>query len=105
MLLPPDLKPAGILIYLLKSRTDDPALSVTETLAKHEQMLDEWCERNLGGRVPEENRFREVVSGASFMLRVPWFSMSADYSTKKRPAQGVRGLFFALVLKDFGGHA
>ncbi len=69
MLLPPDLKPVGILIYLRKSRTDDPALSVTETLAKHEQMLDEWCGRNLGGRVPEENRFREVVSGETVAAR------------------------------------
>ena len=38
-------------------------MSVEEVLAKHETILDEWSEKHLGGRVPEENRFREVVSG------------------------------------------
>ena len=55
--------PDEILIYLRKSRSDDPLLSVEEVLAKHEAMLDEWAERNLKGRIPDENRFREVVSG------------------------------------------
>ena len=42
-----------------------------ETLAKHEQMLDEWMERNLpnAGRIPEENRYREVVSGETLSGR------------------------------------
>lgn len=65
----PDLKPEEILIYLRKSRTDDPALTVAETLAKHEQMLNEWCEHNLGELVPECNRFREVVSGETIEAR------------------------------------
>lgn len=52
-----------ILVYLRKSRSDDPLLSVEEVLAKHEAILDEWCERNLGCKIPEENKFREVVSG------------------------------------------
>lgn len=44
---------------------DDPLLTVEETLAKHEQRLDDWVERNLPGmgRIPEGNRYREVVSG------------------------------------------
>ncbi|MGN0647142.1 MAG: recombinase family protein [Oscillospiraceae bacterium] len=67
----PNLKPEEILIYLRKSRTDDPALSVSETLAKHEQMLNEWCMRNLSEPepVPESNRFREVVSGETIEAR------------------------------------
>lgn len=67
----PPLKPEEIIDYLRKSRTDDPTLSVEEVLAKHEQMLDEWIERNLPGlgRVPEENRFREVVSGETIDSR------------------------------------
>lgn len=65
----PEIKPAEILIYLRKSRTDDPALTVAETLSKHEQMLDEWCLRNLGELVPEQNRFREVVSGETIEAR------------------------------------
>ena len=34
MFMLPELKPEEILIYLRKSRTDDPALSVQETVAK-----------------------------------------------------------------------
>lgn len=56
-------KPEEVLVYLRKSRTDDPTLTVEEVLQKHESMLDEWAEKNMGGRVPEENKFREVVSG------------------------------------------
>lgn len=57
--------------YLRKSQTDDPLLSVEETLAKHEQMLDEWVERYQpdGGPVPEENTFREIVSGETIADR------------------------------------
>ena len=49
-----------IVMYLRKSRTDDPALTVQEVLSKHEQMLDDWVVRNIpgGGRkVPEANRY------------------------------------------------
>lgn len=61
----PPLTPEEILLYLRKSQSDDPLLTVEETLAKHEQMLDGWVERSLpnSGRVPESNRIREVVSG------------------------------------------
>lgn len=55
--------PEEILDYLRKSRTDDPTLTVEEVLQKHETILDEWVERNIGGSVPEENKYREVVSG------------------------------------------
>lgn len=58
-----------ILVYLRKSRTDDPLLSVEEVLAKHEAILDEWAEKNLGRTVPEENKYREVVSGETIADR------------------------------------
>ena len=58
-----------ILAYLRKSRSDDPLLSVEEVLAKHEAILDEWAERNLGCKIPEENKFREVVSGETIADR------------------------------------
>lgn len=57
------LTPEEVIDYLRKSRSDDPLLSVEEVLAKHETILDEWAEKNLGAKVPEENKFREVVSG------------------------------------------
>ena len=63
------LSPDEILEYLRKSRTDDPLLDVTEVLERHETMLDEWAEKNLGGKVPEENKFREVVSGETIDSR------------------------------------
>lgn len=67
----PPLRPEEILLYSRKSQTDDPALTTEETLAKHEQMLDEWVERNLSGmgKIPEENRYREVVSGETIDKR------------------------------------
>ena len=67
----PPLTPEEILLYLRKSQSDDPLLTVEETLSKHEQMLDDWVETNLPGlgRVPEENRYREVVSGETIKDR------------------------------------
>ena len=62
-------KPDEILVYLRKSRSDDPTLTVEEVLAKHEAMLDEWAERNLGSKVPDENKFYEVVSGETIKER------------------------------------
>ena len=58
-----------ILIYLRKSRSDDPLLSVEEVLARHESMLDEWAEKYLGEKIPETNKYREVVSGETIADR------------------------------------
>lgn len=52
-----------VVIYLRKSRSDDPSLTVEEVLEKHEARLQEWAQANLGGEIPETNIFREVVSG------------------------------------------
>lgn len=61
--------PDEFIVYLRKSRSDDPLLSVEEVLARHEAILDEWCIKNLGGKVPEENKYREVVSGETIADR------------------------------------
>lgn len=53
------------LLYLRKSRQDDPKETVEEVLAKHEAILQEYAQQELGGRIPEENIYREVVSGES----------------------------------------
>ena len=59
-------KYSGIwLIYLRKSRQDDPNETIEEVLAKHELQLQEYAERELGGRIPEENIYREIISGES----------------------------------------
>lgn len=66
----PKMSVDDILLYLRKSRADDPALSVEEVLSKHEQMLDEWVDRNFPGqRIPQSNRYREVVSGETIESR------------------------------------
>lgn len=62
-------KAEEILEYLRKSQSDDPLLTVEEVLAKHEAILDEWDMRHLGEKVPEENKFREVVSGETIKER------------------------------------
>ena len=59
----PELKFKIWIMYLRKSRQDDPNETVEEVLAKHEIQLQEWAERELGHRIPEEYIYREIVSG------------------------------------------
>ena len=53
------------LMYLRKSRQDDPNETVEEVLAKHEAILQEYAMREMGGKIPEKNIYREVISGES----------------------------------------
>ena len=64
-----ELKPDEVLVYLRKSRTDEPNLSVEEVLERHETTLDEWAERFLGEKIPDSNKIREVVSGETIESR------------------------------------
>lgn len=61
--LTPEYKSKIWLMYLRKSRQDDPNETVEEVLAKHEAMLQDWALRELGHTIPEEYIFREIVSG------------------------------------------
>ena len=65
----PTFQPDEVLEYLRKSRSDDPTLTVEEVLARHEGLLKEWAERNLNAPIPEENFYREVVSGETINSR------------------------------------
>ena len=56
-------KPDEVLEYLRKSRSDESTLTVEEVLSKHEAILSEWSVRNMDAIIPEENIYREVVSG------------------------------------------
>lgn len=71
MYLIPQLQGNEKLIYLRKSRSDDPLASVEEVLEKHEQMIDDWLNIHQadGGPVPEESRLREVVSAETLESR------------------------------------
>ena len=64
-----DFTPEETLDYLRKSQSDDPNLTVEEVLANHEKLLDDWSIQNLGGKPPEKNKFREIVSGESLSER------------------------------------
>lgn len=64
-----DLSPEEILLYLRKSRTDDPTLDVAEILARHETILDDYAERTWGKKIPQTNKRREVVSGETIDSR------------------------------------
>ena len=50
-------------MYLRKSRADDPNETVEEVLAKHERILQNYAMMNYKSKIPEENIYREVVSG------------------------------------------
>jgi DNA invertase Pin-like site-specific DNA recombinase len=71
MYITPPLRGDEKLEYVRKSRADDPLMSVDEVLRKHEQMLADWVEKNQpeGGPIPEENKYREVVSGETLAGR------------------------------------
>lgn len=64
-----DFTAEEVIDYLRKSRSDDQNLSVEEVLERHETILDEWSEKHLGAKVPEANKFREVVSGETLKER------------------------------------
>lgn len=58
-----------VIIYLRKSRSDDPVLTVEEVLFKHETQLQEYALSSFGENIPETNIFREVVSGETISDR------------------------------------
>lgn len=58
------------LMYLRKSRADDPNETVEEVLSKHEARLQEFMQRRFGYKIPEENIYREVCSAESIAERV-----------------------------------
>ena len=65
----PQFHPDEVIVYLRKSRSDDPLLTVEEVLENHERILDRWAEENTGAVVPAANKFREVVSGETLKER------------------------------------
>ena len=58
------------LMYLRKSRADDPNETVEEVLSKHETRLQDFMRRRFGYKIEEENIYREVCSAESIADRV-----------------------------------
>ena len=65
--------PDEILVYLRKSRTDDPTLTVEEVLQKHKMIALEWIEKNLDAPIPKENWYSEIGSGGESIENRPEF--------------------------------
>ena len=80
----------GIYIYLRKSRSDDPSLTVEEVLEKHEARLQEWAMNNFGAKIPEENIMREVVSGETIDDRPEMIRLLAMIESPKVRAIAIR---------------
>ena len=57
------------LMYLRKSRADGEHETVEEVLAKHYKILQDYAAAKLGGAVPEDRIYREVVSGETIQDR------------------------------------
>ncbi|MGN0348189.1 MAG: recombinase family protein, partial [Roseburia sp.] len=57
------------IIYLRKSRSDNPDMTVEEVLYKHESILQEYAMNKFGGEIPEEHIYREIVSGETIADR------------------------------------
>ena len=56
-------KDGTYIMYLRKSRADNPDESVEEVLSKHEKLLQDYFTREIGHPIPEDCIFREIVSG------------------------------------------
>ena len=56
-------------MYLRKSRADGEYETVEEVLAKHYKILQDYAAAKLGGAVPEDRIYREVVSGETIQDR------------------------------------
>jgi hypothetical protein len=63
------IQPEEVILYLRKSRTDNPELTVEEVLKKHYNRLQDWAVRFLGEKIPESNIMREIVSGETIEAR------------------------------------
>ena len=58
-----------IILYLRKSRAEGKE-SVEEVLSRHETILQDYAIQTFGQKIPEENIYREVVSGETIDERV-----------------------------------
>jgi DNA invertase Pin-like site-specific DNA recombinase len=48
-------------------------MSVEEVLEKHDEILNDWCMRHFGEVIPENNSFREIISGGETIQSRPEF--------------------------------
>ena len=77
-----------IIIYLRKSRSENGE-TIEEVLARHETMLQEYAIKTFGARIPEENIYREVVSGETIADRIEIQKVFNRINNKKENIKGV----------------
>lgn len=77
------------LMYLRKSRQDDPNETVEEVLYKHEIQLQEYSLKNIGYRIPEKDIYREVVSGETIEDRPMIKKLFDRVQTERNDIKGV----------------
>lgn len=80
---------AEYLIYLRKSRQDDPNETVEEVLRKHEIQLQDHALKNIGYRIPNNDVYREIVSGETIADREKIRELFARLETEKDKIKGV----------------
>ena len=71
------------IMYLRKSRADNPHESVEEVLEKHEKTLQELAMKALGGYIPEHCIYREIVSGETISERPKMLEVLAQLENPK----------------------
>lgn len=64
-----DVQMSEYLMYLRKSRQDDPNETVEEVLMKHEIQLQEYALKNFGYKIPDKDIYREVCSAETIQDR------------------------------------
>lgn len=57
------------LVYLRKSRSDGESESAEDVLEKHERIIQDYAVKNFGEAIPEEQIYREIVSGETIQDR------------------------------------
>ena len=77
------------LMYLRKSRNDGEKVPVEAIVNRHEEMLQEVAERELGYRIKESNIYREIVSGGEAIEDRPEFIKVL----KKLEVGNIKGVF------------
>ena len=60
-------------IYLRKSRSDNPSESTEEVLSRHENQLQELAVKLTGATIDESNIYREIISGGEDIENRPAF--------------------------------
>lgn len=72
----------NMIAYLRKSR-DEGEETVWEVLARHERILQDYCMKSFGQKLPESCIFREVISGETIADRPVMQSVIKMIETKK----------------------